>query len=68
MHKIFFEVNYMGIDHISLTTLMESDSNACDYYNSLPEHIKEKIKSYGENINSFDSLKDYVQNLLQDTK
>ena len=58
----------MGIDHISLTTLMESDSNACDYYNSLPEHIKEKIKTNGNNINSFDSLKNYVNNLLQNKK
>lgn len=68
MHNIFCEVNNMGIDHISLTTLMESDSNACDYYNSLPEHIKEKIKTNGNNINSFDSLKNYVNNLLQNKK
>ncbi|MBR2471775.1 MAG: hypothetical protein IKL42_06980 [Clostridia bacterium] len=55
----------MGCNHISLTTLMESDSKACDYYNSLPEHIKEKIKSDGENIDSFESLKNYAQNLLR---
>ena len=55
----------MGCNHISLTTLMESDSKACDYYNSLPEHIKEKIKKNGENIDSFESLKNYAQNLLR---
>lgn len=54
----------MGCNHISLTTLMESDSKACDYYNSLPEHIKEKIKSNGDNIDSYESLKNYALNLL----
>ena len=54
----------MGYNHISFTTLMESDSKACDYYNSLPEHIKEKIKSGGDNIDSYESLKNYAQILL----
>ena len=55
----------MEISHVSLTTLMESDANACDYYNSLPEHIKEKIKNSENNITSFESLKEYAQNLLR---
>lgn len=54
----------MGTGHISLTTLMESDSKACDYYNSLPEHIKEKIRTCGDNIDSFEALKTCAQNLL----
>ena len=55
----------MEMSHVSLTSLMESDANACDYYNSLPEHIKEKIKNSENNITSFESLKEYAQNLLR---
>ena len=58
----------MGMTHINLTTLMECNAKACEYYNSLPEHVKEKIKASGNDIDSFDSLKNYVHNLLQNKK
>ena len=55
----------MGIGHLNLTTLMESDAAACEYYNSLPEHIKEKIKNNEDNITSLEALKDFAQNLFR---
>jgi len=48
-----------------LFSLIEQDSEAGRYYASLPDYVKESIASRAHHVNSFDSLKDYAENLLR---
>jgi len=48
-----------------LNSLIFQDADARQYYNELPEYVREMINSRGHNVNSFDSLKDYAENLLR---
>ena len=48
-----------------LQSLIEQDSAAKSYFNELPEYVREHISSRGNNVNSFESLQDYAENLLR---
>ncbi len=49
----------------NLTLLIDNETEAKSYFNSLPGFVKEQISSRSDNINSFESLKDYAENLLR---
>lgn len=49
----------------SLHALVAENSHAKQYYNSLPDYVQEQISTRAQNINSFESLRDYAENLLR---
>lgn len=49
----------------NLDTLISNDLTAKNYFNALPDYVKSQISTRSHNINSFDSLKDYAENLLR---
>ena len=51
--------------YTDLTALLDSNIDAKNYFNSLPNYVKDQISDIAENINSFESLRDYSENLLR---
>ena len=49
----------------SLSDLIQNDSQAGQYFSSLPDHVREQINQRGTHVNSLSSLKDYAENLLR---
>ncbi|KXL51924.1 hypothetical protein CLNEO_26230 [Anaerotignum neopropionicum] len=45
--------------------LFKNDSNAKHYFDKLPDYVREQISSRANGVNSFESLKDYAENLLR---
>jgi hypothetical protein len=48
-----------------LYSLIDEDHEANSYYASLPYYVKQSISCRSQNINSFESLRDYAENLLR---
>ncbi|MDF2567997.1 MAG: hypothetical protein K0R90_1453 [Oscillospiraceae bacterium] len=48
-----------------LNQLIQQDPKANDYFNKLPDYVKEQISTRADNVNSIQSLKDYAENLLR---
>jgi hypothetical protein len=55
----------MDKKYSGLFSLIEEDSKANEYYESLPDYVKQSISAREQNINSFASLRDYAENLLR---
>ncbi len=49
----------------NLTSLLNSEQDANSYYRSLPDYVKEQIDSRADSVNSFESLRDYAENLTR---
>ncbi|MCL2351075.1 MAG: hypothetical protein FWC55_00935 [Firmicutes bacterium] len=48
-----------------MRALIFQDADARQYYNELPEYVREMIQSRGGDVNSFDSLKSHADRLLK---
>ena len=48
-----------------LHALLRSEPEARRYFDALPDYAREQIQSRSDGVNSFDSLRDYAQNLLR---
>ncbi len=59
------EVIDLSKKYDGLSSLINSESEAKSYYNSLPEYVREQISTRGQNVNSYQSLRDYAENLLR---
>lgn len=55
----------MSAKYSSLQSLLEDDMEAKKFFNSLPDYVREHISSRGNNVNSFESLRHYADNLLR---
>lgn len=55
----------MKTKYSGLYELIDSDDKAREYYESLPDGVKQSIAAREQNINSLASLEDYAQNLLR---
>ncbi|MGI6161936.1 MAG: hypothetical protein ACOYJD_07885 [Christensenellales bacterium] len=55
----------MGKKYKGLNSLIKSEPEAAKYYAELPDYVKDSISERGDNVNSFESLKDYAENLLR---
>ncbi len=55
----------MATTYDSLNSLVADSSEANQYFNNLPDYVREQISSRGDNVNSLASLKDYAENLLR---
>ena len=49
----------------NLNVLLNSDSEAKHYFETLPDYAREQISSRFSGVNSLTGLKDYVENLLR---
>lgn len=56
----------MSDKYSDLYSLIEQDREANSYFSSLPFYVKQSISYRSQNINSFESLRDYAENLLRD--
>lgn len=48
-----------------LNTLLQNEPEAKAYFNTLPDYAREQIGTRAQNVNSFDSLRDYAENILR---
>jgi len=55
----------MSKTYLGLNSLLNDDPQAKQYYNNLPEYVREHINTRAHNVNSFNSLKDYAENLTR---
>lgn len=55
----------MSKKYRDLNLLLESEPEARRYFSSLPDYVKDGIAQRSQNVNSFDSLRDYAENLLR---
>ena len=45
--------------------LFEHDQTAKQYYDKLPDYVRDQIKARAGGVNSFSSLQDYAENLTR---
>ncbi len=45
--------------------LFKSDPQAKQYFDKLPDYVRDQIGTRAGGVNSFESLKDYAENLLR---
>ena len=55
----------MSKKYKDLSVLMENDSGARAFYSLLPDYVKDQMNARADSINSFESLRDYVDNLTR---
>lgn len=55
----------MARKYPDLSALLDSDAQAREYYNSLPDYVRSSIEQRSGNVNSLESLQDYAENLLR---
>ncbi|MBR5260670.1 MAG: hypothetical protein IKV47_00715 [Oscillospiraceae bacterium] len=49
----------------SLDELLGKEKRAKEFFSNLPDYAREQIESRAQSVNSFESLKDYAQNILR---
>ena len=49
----------------SLNEVLENECDAKNYFDSLPDYVREQISTRAYVVNSFESLRDYAENLLR---
>jgi len=45
--------------------LFRDDPKAKQYFDKLPDYVREQISTRADGVNSLESLKDYAENLLR---
>jgi len=51
---------YSGLDQ-----MISQNERARQYFNDLPDFVRDSIRQRASNVNSFESLQDYAENLLR---
>lgn len=49
----------------NMQALFEREPLAKEYFEELPIYIQEQISTRADSVNSYDSLRDYAENLLR---
>lgn len=55
----------MGKKYKELFDLIEQDGQAKQYFNTLPDYVQETLCQRAGRVNSYESLRDYAQNLTR---
>jgi len=55
----------MSVKYHDLHSLISQDKNAENYFNSLPDYVREHMNTRTDSVNSFKSMQDYAENLLR---
>lgn len=45
--------------------LLQKEPKAKQYFDALPDYVRDQISTRAQNVNSFASLRDYAENLLR---
>lgn len=45
--------------------LFQNDREAKNYFDKLPDYVREQISTRADHVNSYASLRDYAENLLR---
>lgn len=53
------------MDYPNLNSLLYGEPGAKQYFEALPDYVREQISSRQTGINSFAGLQDYAQSLMQ---
>ena len=53
------------MNYPDLNTLLHSEPEAKHYFDTLPDYAREQIQTRSGIVNSFDSLRDYAENILR---
>ena len=48
-----------------LDSLIQQNRQAKQYFESLPDYVREQIRTRSSTVNSYESLCDYAENLLR---
>lgn len=51
--------------YANMYELFNNDVQAKQYFENLPEYVRDQISTRPDNVNSFESLKDYAENLTR---
>ncbi len=51
--------------YVDLAALLQNEPEARGYYDMLPDYVREQIAERADGVNSFDSLRDYAENLTR---
>lgn len=51
--------------YVDMYELFKDNAQAKQYFDELPDYVREHISTRPGGVNSFDSLKDYAENLLR---
>jgi hypothetical protein len=57
---VVFEQKYPGMNE-----LLKNDAQAKEYFDKLPDYVRDQISTRAGNVNSLESLRDYAENLLR---
>lgn len=49
----------------NLNALLDAQPEANAYFRSLPDYVRQQISTRPDGVNSFESLKDYAENLTR---
>jgi hypothetical protein len=49
----------------SMYELLDDSGEAREYFDGLPDYVRDQIGQRAQNVNSFESLRDYAENLLR---
>lgn len=52
-------------EYPSMYDLFRSEPAAKRYFDKLPDYVRDQISTRAGNVNSFESLRDYAENLLR---
>lgn len=55
----------MQPEYEDLNRLIREDPEAGRYYHSLPDYVREAIDRRAQSVTSFESLRNYAENLLR---
>ncbi len=53
------------LNYPDLHALLKDEPEAKQYFETLPDYVREQISTRPQGVNSFESLKDYADNLLR---
>lgn len=48
-----------------MDTLLREEPEARHYFNGLPDYVRDQISTRAGNVHTFESLRDYAENLLR---
>lgn len=53
------------MEYKNMNLLLEEEPEARQYFDSLPDYVRSQIQTRAQNVNSFESLRDYAENLTR---
>lgn len=55
----------INLKNQDLYAVLKNETGAQEYFNKLPDYVRDQISTRAGDINSFKSLKDYAENLTR---